>query len=71
MGVDFFFVCIVGFLYTGDRSGLEQVSFAYQFVDTFRVRLLGPGYTLQVSGLAARDCIWPSLGRFKQLGTFP
>ena len=48
MGVHFFFVCVVSFLNTGDCTGLEEVSFAYQFVDTFRVCLLFPGYTLQV-----------------------
>ena len=53
MGVHFFFVRVVSFFHTGDGTGLEEISLAYQFIDTFRVRLLGPGHTLQVSGLAA------------------
>ena len=55
VGVDFFFVGVVGFFDTRYRARLEGVSFFYQFVDAFRIRCLGAGQTLKVFRLRDGD----------------
>lgn len=40
MRVHFSLICAIGFLNASDRSSLEQISFLYQLINTFRVGLL-------------------------------
>lgn len=45
LGMHFPRVFIAGFLYARHSAGLKNVSFFYQFIDAFRVRLRHPGQT--------------------------
>ena len=51
MGVDFFFVGVVGFFDAFYRTSFESIPLFHQFVDAFRICFLRLGQTLEVFGL--------------------